>query len=113
MAGKTISAYTDEETSVRVAHLARLENRKKAQIAGMALKFYVELPAEARAAWQEIEAIGSAAEREETLREITRTLLHAKYKLAYQQVMNHLKVEGLDQLETEDDILAAAVALTR
>ena len=30
-----------------------------------------------------------------------------------EQVMNHLKVEGLDQLETEDDILAAAVALTR
>ncbi len=113
MAGKTISAYTDAETSDRVANLARLEHRKKAQIAGTALKFYVGLPAEARAAWQEIEAIGSAADCEETLREITRTLLHAKYRLAHQLVMSHMKVEGLDQLETEDDILSAAVALTR
>lgn len=38
MAGKTISAYTDTETANRIAHIARIEQRKPSQIAGMALK---------------------------------------------------------------------------
>lgn len=105
MAGKTISAYTDEETSVRVDQIARLENRKKAQIVSPALKFYVGLPSEVRAAWQEIEAIGDRDLREETKRELVRVFVNARYKLAEQQVVK--------QMKTEEDIWDAAVELTR
>ena len=113
MAGKTISAYTDEKTASRVTDIARVEQRKPAQIAGMALKFFVGLPSEARSALMQIEALGSAADVEEAMREVARTLIHAQYKVAHQQVMEQMKVENLDQLETEDDILSAAAALTR
>lgn len=113
MAGKTISAYTDEATSVRVSQIARLENRKRAQIVGTALKLYVGLPPEVRAAWQEIEAIGSDTLREETMRELVRVFVNARYKLARQEVLKHMKYEKLDELETEEDILDAAVELTR
>ncbi|MHC5854300.1 hypothetical protein [Nostoc sp.] len=113
MAGKTISAYTDTETASRVSYIAKLEHRPTSQIAGMALKFFACLPAEARAALWQLEGMGSTADFEEISREITRILLHAQYKVAHRQIMDHMKFEHLDQLETEDDILEAAVALTR
>lgn len=113
MAGKTISAYTDKETASRVAYIARIEQRKPSQLAAMALKLFVELPQEARAALWQIEALGSRADFEEVMQEIARTLLHAQYKVAHRQVIEQMKVENLEQLETEDDILSAAIDLTR
>ncbi len=113
MAGKTISAYTDAQTASRVADLARLEQRPPAQIAGMALKFFVGLPKEARDALRQIEALGSPDDLEETKREIARALLHIQYKVAHRQILKHAEVENLEQMETEDDILSAAVHLTR
>ncbi len=113
MAGRTISAHIDTETASRVTHLAKMEQRRTSQIAGIALKFFVCLTPEARAALWQIEALASPADFEEITREITRTLLHAQYKVAHRQIMAHMKVDNLDQMETEDDILEAAVALTR
>lgn len=108
MAGKTISAYIDTETANRVAYIARIEQRKPSQIAGMALKLFVELPPEARAALWQIEALGSPADMEAVMQEIARTLLHAQYRVAHRQVTEQMQVENLVQLETEDDILSAA-----
>jgi len=113
MAGKTISAYTDAKTASRVDSIAKLEHRPTSQIAGMALKFFVGLPPEARSAWMQIEALASPDDFEEINREITRTLLHIQHKIVHQQIMDHMNVENLDQLETEYDILSAAVTLTR
>lgn len=113
MAGKTISAYTDSETASRVAYIAKLEHRPQAQIAGMALKLFVGLPTEARAALWQIEALGNDTDLEEVMDNITRTILHAQYKIAHRQVIEQMKVENLEALETEDEILSTAVNLTR
>lgn len=51
--------------------------------------------------------------KEEVMRALTRTLLHAQYKVAHRQVLEQMPVENLGQLETEDEILSAAVTLTR
>ena len=112
MAGKTISAYTDSKTAESVAYLAKLEHRTQAQIAGMALKFFVGLPAPARTAWCQIEALGDQADLETVAQEITRTLIDAQYKIAQRQVVEQMTVENSEQLETEDDLLDAAIALT-
>ncbi|MUG95988.1 hypothetical protein F7734_28020 [Scytonema sp. UIC 10036] len=112
MAGKTISAYIDAKTASRVDYISKLEQRPTSQVAGMALKFFVGLPSEARAALLQIEALGSPEDMEEVNREITRTLLHIQYKVVHRQVIDHMKVENLEQLETEEDILSAAVDLT-
>jgi hypothetical protein len=113
MAGKTISAYTDAETANRVETIAQREHRKKAQIAGAAVKFFVGLPEEARTAWRHIEALGTPDEIEQISQEIAQTLLQGQYAMAHKQVVQELNTEHLGKLETEDEILDAAIALTR
>ena len=112
MAGKTISAYTDSETADSVAYLAKIEHRTPAQIAGMALKFFVSLPAPARNAWCQIEALGGREEREKVAREIARTLINAQYEIARLQAVSQIKVNSQHTLDSEDDILSTAVRLT-
>ncbi len=113
MAGKTISAYTDAQTANRIELIAQREHRKKAQIAGTAVKFFVGLPEEARAAWRQIEALGTPEEIEQISQDIARTLLHVQYAMAHKQVVQELKTEHLGILETEDEFLDTAVTLTR
>ena len=112
MTGKTISAYTDAETAYRIESIAQREHRKKAQIAGTAVKFFVGLPEEARTAWRHIEALGTPDEIEQISQDIARTLLHAQYAMAHKQVVQELNTETLGTLKTEDEILDAAVSLT-
>jgi predicted transcriptional regulator len=112
MTGKTISAYTDAETANRIESIAKREHRKKAQIAGSAVKFFVNLPEEARTAWRQIEALGTPAEIERISQEIARTLLHAQYEMAHKQVVQEMTTEHLGALDREDDLLNAAISLT-
>ena len=109
----TISAHVDIATASRINNLAKTEQRQTSEIAEMALKFFLSLPPEARTALWQIEALASPDDFEQITREIARALLHAQYKVAHEQIMTHIKVDNLDQLETEDDILAAAIAVTR
>ena len=112
MAGRTISAYTDTETADRIESIAKRENRRKAQIAGTALKLFSILPDEARTAWRQIETFGSSTDIEHTVAEITRALIDAQDAIAHQQVIRELSPQHLDTVETEDDRLATAVSLT-
>lgn len=113
MTGKTISAYTDTDTATRIEWIATREHRKKAQIAGSAVKLFVNLPEEARTAWRQIEALGTPDEIERISQDIARALLHAQYAMAQKQVIQEMTTEHLGALETEDDLLSIAVALTR
>lgn len=113
MAGKTISAYTDSETASRVGAIAKVEQRTQAQIGGMALKLFVFLPKEAREALWQIETMGNLQDWESLMNEVTRTILNFQYKLASGQVIEQMNVEKLGDLDSEDEILTAAVNLTR
>lgn len=64
-------------------------------------------------AYRDAEAFDSPADSKEIVGDIKRNLLHDQYSMAHRLLMNHMKVEDLEQIETEDDILSAAVALTR
>jgi hypothetical protein len=108
--GKTISAYTDEKTAVRVNEMAQQEQRKAAQIAGAALKLYTQLPPEAREAFRAIEQQGDPA-LELMRREVTRALLNVQYAWAKQQAVQSMPSPTLET-QTEDDLLAEAVRLT-
>lgn len=113
MVGKTISAYTDPETALRVGTIAKVERRSTAQIGGMALKLFVSLPKEAREALWQIETLSTGQEWESLISEVTRTVLNFQYRLATEQVIKQMKIEGIGDLDSEDDILEAAVSLTR
>lgn len=70
------------------------------------------LPAPARTAWYQINALGDQCDREQVAREIARTLLKTQYRIAQKQVVSQIEVEPQQSLESEDDILSAAVRLT-
>lgn len=115
MAGKTVSAYADEETARRVEHAARVEQRPVSQIASAALAFYARLPAEAHAALRAIEAQGGSAALDRAARAVARRLLDAQFEAAARGAAAAIPDEalaGLGALDTEDAVVTAAVALT-
>ena len=112
MAGKTISAYTDKQTADLVERLAEIEQRTPSQIMAIALKFFVKLPISAREAWYQIEAIGDEANRERAVALITQALIEERYSLMQNKVVEEMTIDSIGELETEDDILNAAIKLT-
>ena len=112
MGGKTLSAYTDKQTADLVERLANIEQRTPSQIMAIALKFFVKLPVSAREAWYQIEAMGSEADRERAVEKVTQALVNERYQILQQAVVKEMEIDSLGQLDTEDDILTAAVKLT-
>ena len=113
MAGKTISAYTDKETADLIDRLAKIEQRTPSQLMAIALKFFVKLPVSAREAWYQIEAIGDEADKERAVALITQTLIERRYSLMQKKAVQEIAIDSIGELETEDDILDAAVDLTK
>lgn len=114
MAGRTVSAYADEATASRIAHLAKIEDRSPAQIAAAALRLYVGLPTVAHDAFRQIEAMESPQMLDDVQREITRTMLHTLYEDASRRIVESMRRNGIgDNIgDSEDEILAEAVRLT-
>lgn len=112
MSGKTISAYTDKQTADLVEIVAKIEQRSPSQVMAIALKFFVKLPISAREAWYQIEAVGDEGDRERAVEKITQALLHERYEICQKAVVGEINIDSLGELETEDDILTAAVELT-
>jgi hypothetical protein len=109
MNGRTVSAYTDEATADRIARIARLEDRRVGQVAGAALRLYAMLPAEARDALRQMEALPGDDALREAVREMTLVLA----RRSFAQARKAIAVRGLSRLDNENRIPAAAVKLTR
>ena len=112
--GKTISAHVDQETIQRIDQLAKLENRSRSQMTGMAIKLGAELPPEAWSALLQINAWGSDADWQVIGQEIARVFLHHRYRLTQNKMAVQIDRQWLNSLslETEDEILATAIKLT-
>lgn len=109
MSGKTISAYADDMTAARVASMAKTEDRSPAQIAAAALRLYVGLPAEARQALRQIEAMDRPDTLNQTQRAIARVLIDQRYELAHQEMMTQMPA-ATDA--TEEALQTEAIRLT-
>lgn len=109
MAGRTLSAYVDDSVVARVADIGKLEGRKSAQIAGTAVRFYTDLAPDARTALRALEAFGTVEEQDWALREVTRVLLRAQLAMGQRLAAQDATLPAGD---SEEDILAAAVAAT-
>jgi hypothetical protein len=112
MPGRTISMHASEETARRVEHVARMEDRSPSQIASAALNLYLQLPPEAHTALRHVQALGSDEDVRRISRKMARLLLDAQFEVAERRVVASMTTEGLDGLESEDDIIAEANALT-
>jgi len=110
MAGRTLSAYADEQTYRQVSQLARLEDRSTAQIVSAALRLYLRLPRSAQDALRRLEALGP--ERADAgAWAAGRALLDQQYDAALARGLS----EGGDRFVDGDDeegLLARAVEMT-
>ena len=112
MPGKTISAYTDEETAKLVADLARSESRKPSQIAAEAIALYVRLPTQVHASLRHVQGSGEPGHLNLMLREVSRAIVNASYDLVMDEMAPHMRELYGDGLQTEAEIDAEAVRLT-
>ncbi|MFN5964352.1 MAG: ribbon-helix-helix protein, CopG family [Pseudanabaena sp.] len=106
---KTISAHVTSETIAKIDHLAKLENRSRSQLTGAVVELGGDLPHDAWTALLQIKAMGTAEDWQALQRDLTRTLLNHRYRLLQQKMSTQGDQQWLDTLETEDDILNAAV----
>src|SRR4051794_1159725 len=104
MPGKTISAYTNEETAKLVAELARMENRRPSQIASEAIALYVRLPSQIHASLRHVQGSGSAEAVNLMLREVSRAITNASYDLVLDEMAPRLEEIYGDGLRTEEEV---------
>lgn len=112
MSGVTVSAHTSKEIVARLDAIAKAERRNRSQVVGMALDLFVELPPSVREAWLKLSNTGSEQQMKALMDNIARTIVDARYQIAHDRLIAEMKIEHLEPLVTEDDILAAAVNLT-
>jgi predicted transcriptional regulator len=113
MSGVTVSAHTSQEIVDRIDSIAKAERRNRSQVVGMALDLFVELPPSVREAWLKASTTGSPQQMKALMDNIARTIVDAQYQSAHTQVMEQMQIEHLEPLNTEDDLLAAAVKITK
>jgi hypothetical protein len=111
MAGKTISAYVSDEIADNVALEAKREERSPAQIAALALRFFISLPRDARASLVALDNLGSPDERRQALNEVARALNIAEFDMTCRRMADHANtlVPGNT---SESDLDRIAVELT-
>jgi predicted transcriptional regulator len=113
MSATTVSAHTSTEIAERIDAIAKSERRNRSQIVAMALELFVELPPQARAAWLKISTTGSDRELKTLIDKISRTIVDLQYETVREQAIAQMQLEHIEPLATEDDILAAAVRITK
>lgn len=109
MPGVTVSAHTSKETVSRLDAIAKAERRNRSQVVSMALDLFVELPPSAREALLKLSNNSSQQQMKVVMDKIARTIIDAQYQIAHTQLIAEMQIQHLEPLETEDDILAAAV----
>lgn len=87
MPGHSLSAYVDEDTAAAVEKITRATGVKKANFGGRALKFHCGLSEDARRARAGIENAGTAQDMQFVMREVTRVLALAHFKIVERQVV--------------------------
>ena len=110
MAGKTISAYTDEETAKLAEQIARVERRKVSQIAAEALSLYVRLPREAHATLRELEADGDPAQFVAMVQQVTRAIIRSAYDASLGRIADAANAAYGEM--SEEEIEAESVRIT-
>jgi hypothetical protein len=110
-AARTISAHADAATIKIIEHIAEDEERSPSQVAAMALRFYSQLPAEARTAFRRIEKLGTEQDMRSLAHEIACRALDAEWKIAHRRLMKEIKPRKIP--DDEEAILAEALRLTR
>ncbi|GJG85713.1 hypothetical protein tb265_08940 [Gemmatimonadetes bacterium T265] len=112
MAGKTLSAHVSEAVVRRVEQIARYEARPVSQVVAAALEFYARLPGETYQSLRTLAALGGDQALDDVARAVARAIVGAEWELATHRLASAIPEAVVAGLDTEEDILGAAVRLT-
>jgi hypothetical protein len=112
MSEQTRLTHSEQESKSMIIDLSKIAEKTQIQNIHLALKFLSLLPTEAYTALQHIEEIASSEDWQKLSYLIARTLVDAQYEITHRQIIEHIKVDNLDDMESDDDILAAALKIT-
>jgi predicted transcriptional regulator len=104
--------HASEDTVRRMEHIARVEDRTPSQLASAALNLYLQLNPEAHSALRYVQGLGTADDLARVNHGIARLLLDAQFEIAEQRVVNSMAGRDFDEIQSEEDIIAEANALT-
>ncbi|MBR8827101.1 MAG: hypothetical protein DSM107014_04205 [Gomphosphaeria aponina SAG 52.96 = DSM 107014] len=113
MARKTLCAQVDLETAKRIDALSQLENRSLSEIASASIFLGSILPPEVWEQLWKLKTNGSQEDWEEIAHLFARSLLEHQYKKTSEKITQQFDAQWLDTLETEEDLLNAAIELTK
>ncbi|MBC7881705.1 MAG: hypothetical protein H7Y37_10275 [Anaerolineae bacterium] len=105
-AKKVVTAYSDVESAKAIHAIARAESRSVAQVAGAALKLYVQLSTDVRSTLRELE--GDEEAFRHLMQQISRVVRAERFDTAARKVAKSLP-ENVFVPEDEDAILSMAV----
>lgn len=108
---QTISGSAPKALADRVQEVAKIEDRTTSQVVVSAVELYTRLPPEAHIALRRIERLGGATELERVLVDLGRQILDRQFDAARAAVAASMRVDDLDELESDDDFLNAASAV--
>jgi len=85
--------------------------RKNALLESRALDFYSPLTKEAHELWEQIKKFGTEDDIEDAKQEVKRVLGSINFKIARRLVAQEVNFKGLEELETDEEILDKALEL--
>ncbi len=110
---KIISTSVSPELAEQIDQVAKLENQSRASVIRGAIEVMTALPVKALSNIFDLHQQGTAEDREILYNDIARAFLHHQYRLGQRALAKTIDQKFLDTLETEEDIINAAIALTK
>ncbi|NET02930.1 MAG: hypothetical protein F6K62_21650 [Sphaerospermopsis sp. SIO1G2] len=104
--------HSNRDSKSMIIDLSKILEPTQIENIQLALKILAHLPTDAYTALQHIEEIASSEDWQKLSYQIARTLVDAQYEITHRQIIEQMKVDNLDEMESDDDILAAALKLT-
>ena len=98
--------------AARLRQVAIEEGQTPAQLTVASLKLYLNLSGMVRTGLHDVDTLGTAEDRHNLLRAISRTVASAKYDVARRRVAEGMQLEREDALNADETILAEAVRVT-
>lgn len=97
----------------RVDQWARQEHQNPHQVASVAIEFFLDLPDSVKLALlRGLDGVPAEQIYPWAMQELLRVMTHRTFEVATQQLAETMDVSQLGSLETEDDILNAALKVT-
>lgn len=124
MSRNTLDISLDPKLSQRIQELYQLNNPSSSEVIQLILSFCDNYRKTVSGICQDetmsgtekkdlIKALSNPSNQEELMEVLLRVVLSRNHEIASQKIQEQIDPDFLESLETEDDILAAAVEMTR